>query len=72
MYLFPFVAFVGMFTNFLSYELFLYKRVFLLFSPLQLEKDAEQQRLLDASAKEMDARHKRETELKKKLEEQEV
>jgi len=39
---------------------------------VQLEKDAEQQRLLDESAKELDARHKREAELKKKLEEQEV
>jgi len=37
-----------------------------------LEKDAEQQRLLDESAKELDARHKREEELKRKLEEQEA
>lgn len=37
-----------------------------------LEKDAEQQRLLDESAKELEARHKREAELKKKLEEQEA
>lgn len=39
---------------------------------LQLEKDAEQQRLLDESAKELDARHIKEAELKKKLQEQEV
>ncbi|XP_057314746.1 kinesin-like protein KIF3A [Hydractinia symbiolongicarpus] len=37
-----------------------------------LEKDAEQQRLLDESAKELAARHKREEELKRKLEEQEA
>jgi len=37
-----------------------------------LEKDAEQQRLLDESAKELEARHQREAELKKKLEEQEA
>jgi len=37
-----------------------------------LEKDAEQQRLLDESAKELDARHIKEAELKKKLQEQEA
>ncbi|XP_002167125.3 kinesin-like protein KIF3A [Hydra vulgaris] len=37
-----------------------------------LEKDAEQQRLLDQSAKELEARHAREAEMRKKLEEQEA
>lgn len=37
-----------------------------------LEKHAEQQRLLEESAKELDARHKREEDLKRKLEEQEA
>ena len=37
-----------------------------------LEKHAEQQRLLEESAKELEARHQRETDLKRKLEEQEA
>ena len=36
-----------------------------------LEKHAEQQRLLEESAKELEARHKREEDLRRKLEEQE-
>ena len=37
-----------------------------------LEKHAEQQRLLEESAKELEARHQREADLKRKLEEQEA